>query len=106
MKTKCYLLKVESLISISDKAVKACCFDGSKDILPKSQIFGETYGGKSKGYWVAAWILEKKNLQYSSKKIKWYNPVTKKLTPHVEITKHIPDKIEPKENKPDATLIR
>lgn len=40
MKTKCYSVRLKSLIRISDKAYKAESFDGSTDIIPASQIFG------------------------------------------------------------------
>lgn len=73
MRTKCYSVRLQSLVSISDKAFKAVGFDGSEDILPKSQVFGQDFDvTKSEAYWISAWILEKKNIQYSSKKIKWF----------------------------------
>lgn len=41
MKTKCYSVRLASLVSISDKAYKATAFDGSTAIIPKSQEFGQ-----------------------------------------------------------------
>lgn len=76
MKTKCYSVRLESLISISDKAFKAIAFDGSEAIIPKSMVLGHDYEvEKSNAYWIAAFILEKDEcrLQYSSKKVKWLN---------------------------------
>lgn len=93
MKTKCYSVRLESLVSISDKAFKARSFDGSEDILPKSQVFGQDYEVvKSKAYWISAWILEKKSLQYSSKKVGWFNSKTGNIEPNYtyEVKKHIP----------------
>lgn len=73
MKTKCYSVRLESLVSISDRAYKATAFDGSEDIIPKSQVFGQDWEvTKSEAYWISAWILEKKSIQYSSKKVKWF----------------------------------
>jgi len=107
MKTKCYSVRLQSLVSISDKAYKATAFDGSSAILPKSQVFGRDYEVmKSDAYWIASWILEKKELQYSSSKVQWYNQETNRMEPNIIIEKHVPEKIEPIESKPDADLIR
>lgn len=109
MKTKCYSVRLQSLVSISDKALKATAFDGSEAVLPKSQVFGPDFEvSKSDAYWVAAWILEKKDLQYSGKKIGWFDPETHKVNPHVEITieKHVPAHIEPVKAQPHAELTR
>jgi hypothetical protein len=70
---KCYSVRLESLVSISERAYKATAFDGSEDIIPKSQVFGQDWEvSKSEAYWISAWILEKKKIQYSSKKVKWF----------------------------------
>ena len=72
-KTLCLSVRLASLVSISEKAYKARSFDGSEDILPKSCVFGQDYDvQKSDAYWIAAWILEKKNIQWSNKKSAWY----------------------------------
>lgn len=105
MKTKCYSVRLESLISISDKAYKASGFDGSEAVLPKSQVFGQDYDVmKSEAYWISAWILEKKNLQYSAKKEAWFNEAGKKL-PSFKVEKHIPKPIT-KKAKHDESLTR
>lgn len=94
MKTKCYSVRLESLVSISDKAYKATSFDGSCDILPKSQVFGRDWDVmKSEAWWIAAWILEKKNIQYSSKKEAWFWNDTRKMAPNITITRHVPVKV-------------
>lgn len=75
-RTKCYSVRLESLVSISDKAYRATAFDGSTAIIPKSQVFGDDNEvQKSEAYWIAAFILEKEgcSLQYSTKKVKWFN---------------------------------
>lgn len=47
-------------------------FDGSEALIPTSQYFGQDYDvSKSEAHWISAWILEKKELQYSTKK--WTN---------------------------------
>lgn len=72
-KTLCNSVRLESLYSISEKAYKAVSFDGSEDIIPKSCVFGQDYEvTKSDAYWIAAWILPKKNIQWSNKKQKWF----------------------------------
>lgn len=108
-KTKCYSVRLQSLTRISDKAYKAVAFDGSTAILPKNQVFGEDWEvSKSEAYWISAWILEQKELQYSSKKIGWFNPKTYKIEPYFEITieTHIPEKKEPVKSNIDNDLKR
>jgi hypothetical protein len=106
MKTKCYSVRLESLVSISDRAYKACAFDGSEAILPKSQVFGQDYDVmKSDAYWIASWILEKKNLQYSSKKEAWFDE-NGNMLPTYHIEKHKPERVEPQNTEPHADLIR
>lgn len=95
MRVKCYHVKLESLVSISDKCYKARSWDGREDLIPKSQVLDEDCDG----YWISAWILEKKNIQYSSKKEAEF--VNKgnywQRLPKIEFKKHVPKKIEVKE---------
>lgn len=102
-------MRLQSLTSISDKAYKATAFDGSEAILPKSQVFGPDYDViKSEAYWIAAWILEQKNLQYSSKKEGWFNPTTRKVEPafHTIVEHNVPDPVQPITPAADASLTR
>ena len=95
MKTNCYSVRLVSLVSISNKAYRAIAFDGSEAIIPKSQVFGSDYGvQKSNAYWIGAWILGKKSLQYSTKKEAWFDSETGKMMPTYKIEKHIPEKKE------------
>lgn len=94
MKTKCYSVRLQSLARISDKAFKATAFDGSSDIIPASQVFGQDWDVmKSEAYWISAWILGKKNIQYSAKKEAWFYNDTRKRAPEYTITTHTPKKI-------------
>jgi len=103
-KTLCYSVRVLSLTYISNKAVKIISFDGSEDIFPDSQIFGEDYDvTKSEAYWLASWLLPKKNIQYSSKKQAWFDNATRCQLPNYKIVKHIPKKIN-KKAEIDASL--
>lgn len=98
MKTLCYSVRLESLTRISDKAYKALAFDGSSDVIPASQVFGQDWDvQKCYAYWISAWILSKKNLQYSSKKQAWFDENGNRL-PTYTIERHVPDKIEAKES--------
>lgn len=98
MKTLCYSVRLESLTRISEKAYKATSFDGSSDILPASQVFGRDFEVmKSDAYWIAAWILPKKDIQYSSKKQAWFNEEGRKL-PTYTVEKHEPKRMEAKES--------
>ena len=40
MKTKCYSVRLDSLVQISDKCYLATAFDGSEDYIPAKFIFG------------------------------------------------------------------
>ena len=98
MKTLCYSVRLESLTRISDKAYKATAFDGSSDIIPASQVFGQDWDvQKSDAYWISAWILEKKSIQYSAKKQAWFDE-SGKMMPTYTIERHTPDKVEAKQS--------
>lgn len=72
-KTMCYSVRLESLTEISPKAYRAVAFDGSEAIIPKSQVYGQDYEvQKCLAVWISAWILEKKELQFSDKKVRWF----------------------------------
>ncbi|WP_319228384.1 hypothetical protein [Draconibacterium orientale] len=106
MKTRCYSVRLESLTSISDKCLKATGFDGSEALIPKSQYFGQDYDvTKSEAHWISAWILGKKDLQYSGKKEAWFDSETGCQLPTYTFTKHVPKKIT-KEVEPDKELKR
>ena len=99
MKVKCYSVRLKSLTDISDKCYEAVAFDGLRDFLPKSQVFGEDYDViKSDAYWISSWILERKIIQYSTKKEAYFDSETGKMLPTIIITKHIPEKQEPVDN--------
>ena len=96
MRVKCYSVRLASLEPISPLAYKAVAFDGSSDIIPASQIFGQDYEvAKSDAYWVSAWILEKKSLQYSRKKSATFDKDTRRRIPEIIIEKHHPDRVQP-----------
>ena len=98
MRTLCYSVRLESLVRISDKAFKATAFDGSSDIIPASQVFGVDYEvQKSDAYWISAWILEKKSIQYSGKKQAWFDE-NGHIMPTYTIERHMPEKREAKES--------
>lgn len=99
MKTKCYSVRLKSLELISDKAYKAEAFDGSSDIIPASQVFGPDHEvSKSEAWWISAWILEKKSIQYSTKKSAWFEqdgnmPPVRLENSSVTVSHHTPGKI-------------
>jgi hypothetical protein len=99
MKTKCYSVRLKSLTEISDKAYKATAFDGSTAIIPKSQVFGNDFGvQKSDTYWISAWILGQKELQYSCKKEACFDNDTGNMLPAYIISHHTPAKRDKKEH--------
>lgn len=98
MKTLCYSVRLESLVRISDKAFRATAFDGTSDIIPASQVFGRDYEvQKSDAWWVSAWILGKKSIQYSTKKQAWFDENGHQM-PTYTIERHTPEKLTPKES--------
>ena len=106
MRTLCYSVRLESLVRISDKAFKATAFDGSTDIIPASQVMGRDYDvQKSDAWWISAWILEKKNIQYSGKKQAWFDENVHQL-PTYTIERHTPEKIAAKESNIISELQR
>lgn len=106
-KILCYSVRLQSLVSISDKAYVATSFDGSEDVLPKSQVFGQDYDvQKSDAYWIAAWILEKKNIQYSGKKRAWLDKNTGKILPDIEYKHHVPNKADKNKIEHDDSLFK
>lgn len=99
MKNLCYSVRLESLVRISDKAFKATAFDGSSDIIPASQIFGQDFEvSKSDAWWISAWILEKKSIQYSTKKQAWFDENGNHL-PDYHVSHHEPEHISPVNNE-------
>lgn len=98
MKTLCYSVRLESLERISDKAFLATAFDGSTDVIPASQVYGEDYEvEKSEAWWISAWILERKNIQYSRKKQAWFDEEGRRL-PSYSVERHTPERMKVKEN--------
>ena len=104
--TKCYSVRLESLVSISDKCFVATAFDGSEALIPKSQVYGQDYDvSKSDAYWITAWILDKKpELQASLKKWTNFSKAGKNIG-QIEFTHHTPKKIN-KEVKHSKNLER
>ena len=105
--TKCYSVRLVSLKSISHLCYKAIGFDGSEALIPKSQVFGQDNEVvKSDAYWISAWILEQKTLQYSSKKWTIFNKDGKNIGA-IEFEHHKPKKVEFNPNDtPDESLIK
>lgn len=100
-KIKVYSVRLQNLTTISDKCYKATAFDGSEALIPKSQVFGRDYDvQKSDAYWISAWILEQKNIQYSQKKEGWYNPSTMNVEApyYLEVAHHKPEQVAPIKN--------
>lgn len=106
MKTLCFSVRLESLIQISDKCFKARAFDGSEALIPSKFVFGRDYAvNKSEAWWIAAWILEKKELQYSSKKKAWFDE-NGFMSPNVSVKVHNPKKVDAVSNNEIAELER
>lgn len=95
-------VRVKSVKEISPKAVLLTAFDGSEDIFPKSVIYGyDNEVEKSDALWIAAWILPKKNLQYSPKKMRFFGGGES-----VEVTRHRAERKKPVTSNEIANLER
>ena len=95
MKTLCYSVRLSSLERISPKAYKATAFDGSSDIIPASQVFGvDESSQKCSAWWISAWLLSNKSIQYSDKKKAWFD-APGKMRPSVSFSKHVPHPVSP-----------
>ena len=91
----CASVRLDLMFKISDKAYKACDFNGNEDIIPASMVFGHDYEvQKCEAWWIAVWILEKKHITWSAKKTAWFNKETGKKVPEILIEKHVPEKHE------------
>ena len=95
MKTKCYSVRLESFYRISDKCYKAVSFDGSEALIPASQV-----------WWISAWILEKKDIQYSTKKVAHFYSDTGKRAPDIEVITHVPEAVVTAPVEADEQLTR
>ena len=108
MRDLCYSVRLSSLTLIrSGKSYHARSFNGSEDFIPAQFVYGEDWDvAKSEAYWISAWILERKSIQYSSKKSAWFDRDTRKRLPDITFKKHIPKQVENKNVKPDDDLTR
>lgn len=107
MKTKCYSVRLESMRQISEKCFVAHSFDGREALIPASQVYGQDFEvTKSEAWWISAWILEKKDIQYSTKKVSWFYADTGKRSPDFEAVKHVPEAVVTAEQQPETTLLR
>lgn len=95
MRVKCASVRLESLVSISEKAYKATAFDGSTAIIPKSQVYGRDWDVlKSEAWWISCWILEQKpELQFSWKKTATFDKDSGDRLPETEVEKWKPVKV-------------
>ena len=90
--TRCYLVKLKEVKTISAKAVKVWDYSGGVEILPISQMSHK--GGNE--YWVAEFVLRGKNLVYSYKNTAWVDLCSGKFSPMIKVEEYVPDKIEVK----------
>ena len=105
MRVECYSVRLVSLNPISAKAYKAVSFDGKEDIIPASQVYGRDYEvEKSDAYWITSWILSKKDIQYSRKKVGWFDKETGRQLPTYSIEHHKPQRINAVESNEIASL--
>lgn len=103
---KAISVRLESLVSISDKCYKATAFDGSEALIPKSQVFGQDWDvTKSDAYWISEWILSKVSLQYSPKKWTIFSKDGRNIG-QIELTHHVPQKLYKSKISHDEALKR
>lgn len=99
MRTKCASVRVDSFRKISDKAYLLRSFDGREAIIPASQYYGyDNDVSKSDAVWISEWILQKKDVQWSSKKTAYFDSETRNQLPSYEIKKHVAADVAPVES--------
>ena len=84
--TKCISVRLMSFFKISDKAYKACAFDGSTSIIPAVAYYGEDKETTtSRAYWIAKWAIKDDELQHKSHnpKVAFFDEERKKCSPPV-----------------------
>ena len=105
MRVKCYSVRLASLDPVSKLAYEAVAYDGSRDIIPASQVFGQDYEVvKSDAWWISAWILERKHVQYSNKKSATFDSSTRRRLSDIIVEKHHPDYVQPVDDNRIADL--
>lgn len=105
MRAKYISVRLEYMVSISQKCYKAVAFDGSEALIPKSQVVGRDWSvSKSEAWWISEWILGKVDLQYSNKKVAWFEDG--QMLPTYEKKIHKPERKEPVISKPKQKLLR
>ena len=76
--------------------------------MPKSQVYGMDYERcspfseeKGEAWWISEWILSKKNIQYSTKRVAWIDRDTHEVSivPRITVERHVPEKIQTSEIK-------
>ena len=82
-------VKVKEAKKVTEKAWLLRMWDGREDIVPASQIEG--WDGEN-SLWVSEWILEKKNLQWSSKR-KAFKSKDGRMVLADSIRKHTPERV-------------
>lgn len=108
-KDKCYSVRLQSMTKISDKCYKAEAFNGSSAFIPAQFVYGmdtDRTSMKSDSWWISAWILEQKDLQYSSKKVAYFWKDSRKRVSEVEVEVIEPAPIEAQPIEADETLLR
>ena len=104
--TKCYSVRLQSLISISEKCYKAVAFDGSEALIPKSQVYGQDWDvQKSEAYWISEWILDRLEIQFSRKKWTLFSKSGKNIG-QVTYEHHKPKKLDSSKINHDESLTR
>ena len=103
---KCISVKLQAFYSISSKCYKTVAYDGSEALIPASQFYGQDYERtKSESYWITEWILQRKDLQYSTKKWSIFSQDGRNIG-QIEFKHHKPEKLDPTTIKHDKNLER
>jgi hypothetical protein len=92
---------------VSPACYLAKAFDGSEAYIPASQVFGEDLEvSKFEAWWISAWILERKSIQYSTKKEAWFDSENGNRLPSFTVKKHVPTSIKTTKSNIEKSLKR
>lgn len=106
MKDLCYSVRVESIVRYGN-AYKVRTFDGQEDFIPAQFVYERDLDvEKSEAWWISAWILERKHVQYSAKKSASFDRQTRQQMSTRVVERHKAERMQPVESNEIEELRR
>lgn len=104
---KAYSVRLKEFTPVKG-GFRAVAFDGSSAWIPEWAYCGPDFSvSRSEAYWIAAKVLETRQLQYSIKKsADFYKKGSMWQMVEYKVEKFVPERITPQQTKPDEDLVR